>query len=367
MKIFISSVIGDFQAFRTAAAEAAESLDHEIIRAEDFAAAPSSPQIACLSGVRAADAVIVLLGGRYGEVQPSGKSATHEEFEEATRNRQVFVFVQAGVEPEARQSELIKEARAWATGHYSGKFADANELRTLVTRALHRWQLSTVTGQVESEEIEMRALSGLPDDDRYRTSSRAAVALSVVGAPRQSILRPSELEASSFHRQLEQQALFGNPSIFETREGTDAGIEGHTLTLKQDNAYLTLAEDSSHLLVLPLSREERRGLDAIIEEDVVDRIRTGLQFSSQLLSTIDQTERLSSVGIAVGILNPGHGEWRTRAEHERKPNSMQMSRMDESPVRAVLSPAHRSRAAFRQQPEVIAQDLAVLLRRFFRS
>src|SRR5215211_2071268 len=117
MRVFISSVSRDFEEFRKAAAEAAQLLDHEIIRSEDFAASASSPQVACLSGVRAADIVLVLLGSRYGNVQPSGKSPTHEEFDEATRTKQVFVFIQSGVKPEPRQADLIAQANAWATGH----------------------------------------------------------------------------------------------------------------------------------------------------------------------------------------------------------------------------------------------------------
>jgi hypothetical protein len=139
MRVFISSVIGGFDEFRRAAAEAAEALGHEVIRAEDFAASPASPQVACLDGVRSADVVLVILGTRYGATQRSGKSPTHEEFDEATRNKPVFVFVQSKVEPEEAQARFISEARAWSSGHFTSTFVDANDLRNQVTRALHRW------------------------------------------------------------------------------------------------------------------------------------------------------------------------------------------------------------------------------------
>jgi hypothetical protein len=49
MKAFLSSVITGFEAMRNAAEEALADLDHEVIRAETFAAMPSSPQVACFS------------------------------------------------------------------------------------------------------------------------------------------------------------------------------------------------------------------------------------------------------------------------------------------------------------------------------
>jgi hypothetical protein len=80
MKIFLSSVIRGFEAYRNAAARAARALRHEVKRAEDFPASSATPQQACLAGVRWAEAVILLLGVRYGDRQASGISPTHEEY-----------------------------------------------------------------------------------------------------------------------------------------------------------------------------------------------------------------------------------------------------------------------------------------------
>jgi hypothetical protein len=169
-----------------------------------------------------------------------------------------------------------------------------------------------------------------------------------------------------FQRQLKQQALFGTPPIFDTAQGTEVSIEGHAVTLQQDTGRLTLSEEGSFLLVLPLPPPE--GLSAIIEEDVIQALVTGFQFAAQVLQTIDPTERLSSLAVAVALLNSSHSGWRTRAEHDRSPNRMTMSRMfDDTPVRVSLSPPHRSRAAFRQQAQSLAEDFRVLLRRAFKD
>jgi uncharacterized protein DUF4062 len=346
MRVFISSVITGMESFREVAAAAARALDHEIIRAEDFSASPSSPRVACLTGVRAADVVIVLLGTRYGDVQTSGKSATHEEFDEAAGTGQVFIFIQTGVVPDAQQAALIKEARAWGTGHHTANFDDTESLRTAVTRALHRWERSTASEQIDPKEMAARALEALPQDDRRFVSSRTALAISIVGSPNMSILRPSELEDENFHSRLKQQALFGDPHIFETSEGTEAEVEGHKLILKQDSRQLSVAEDGSLVLLLPLPQAPDRFLSAIIHEDVTETLIKALGFAAQLLQSIDPTEKLSSVAVAVGLLGSNHGAWKTRAEQARNPNTQTMSRMSDEPVRTVLQPPHRLRAAF---------------------
>jgi len=102
MRVFISSIIAGYEEYRNAASEAIQSLGHEVVRAEEFAASPTSPQVACLSGVRSADVIVVLLGARYGANQPSGLSATHEEFREAKEDKPVFAFIQSGLSHEMR-------------------------------------------------------------------------------------------------------------------------------------------------------------------------------------------------------------------------------------------------------------------------
>ncbi len=104
MRVFISSVITGFGPFRDTAVDAVKVLRHEPLRSEDYSASPASPQQTCLQGVRDADVTIVLLGERYGEVQPSGMSATHEEYVEARSHKTAIVLVQEGVSLEPRQA-----------------------------------------------------------------------------------------------------------------------------------------------------------------------------------------------------------------------------------------------------------------------
>lgn len=149
MKVFISSVVGGFEHFRAAAAEAIETLGHRVLRSEDFPALAGTPQQTCLAAVRDADVIALLLGERYGPVQESGLSATHEEYREARELKPVLVCIEDGITPDPAQEGFIDEVEAWATGHVREGFATPADrddmtgrlfigrLRARLTRALH--------------------------------------------------------------------------------------------------------------------------------------------------------------------------------------------------------------------------------------
>jgi hypothetical protein len=112
MKVFISSLIAEFEDIRAAAASAIRSLGHEPVTAENFDAGLVSPRVACLQGVREADLIVLILGEAYGAVQAtSGLSATHEEWREAKDRRPVIAFVQEGIAREPLQDEFVREVQ----------------------------------------------------------------------------------------------------------------------------------------------------------------------------------------------------------------------------------------------------------------
>src|SRR3546814_6259394 len=81
---------------RAAAKRAIETLRHDAVMAEDFGARASTPEVACLTGLRQSDLIVLVLGTRYGAKQASGLSATHEEYREARGRKPILTFVQAG-------------------------------------------------------------------------------------------------------------------------------------------------------------------------------------------------------------------------------------------------------------------------------
>ncbi len=368
MKVFISSLISSFEPFRESARSAISTLRHEPVRAEDFGAQPNSPQVACLQGVRSADLVILLLGARYGYPQgTSGVSPTHEEYLEARDTKPMLVFVQEGVEREPEQAKFLSEVQAWQSGHVRDAFKTPDQLKDLVTRAIHDYQLAHAAGPLDVATLVQAAAGLLPQPSRQGNHSGPPMLnVAFVGGPLQRILRPAQLEETSLTRAMHQQALFGDPGVFDGAKGVESAIEGAALVLAQDRgARVQLDEQGSLAISLPLQQEDRArsgfGGLAIIEETVVRQLMAAIAYADWVFERIDPTQRLTQVAIAASIEAAEFLGWRTQAEDDASPSSgqMRMGRQDD------LAPVHvdRRRAALRYEAKALAEDLMVPLRR----
>ncbi len=362
MKVFISSVISGMEEFRDAAARGVRLLGHQVIRAEDFGAQPDTPQVACLNGVREAEAVILLMGARYGAIQSSGRSATHEEYREARERCPVMVMVQDGVEREDGQTRFLSEVQDWAQGHYTSSFTNADQLRDAVVGALHNLELARATGPVDPVEMLQRAIDLLPHEGRSQ-SGDARLALALTGGPLQTVLRPALLEAQDLQEHLHQIALFGEAAVLTTQEGTEVHIDNDALVFAQPDRSIAIGETGSVRFRATIPTPGI-GLSVIIEEDVRDIIDRFLRFANAVLAHIDPVNRLSHAVVAARILDAGHLAWRTRAEHAQSPNNVTMNTFADGEGEAVhLSPPHRTRSALRLNLSELVDDLTVKLRR----
>jgi hypothetical protein len=160
-KVFVSSVMRDFGAERAAVRDAIESLGLRPMMAETAPASPDASKRALLPLVEKADAVVLILGGRYGYITESGTSPTEEEFKHATAlGKPVFVFVQKGVEREPEQDEFVARVGGkWENGAFTGFFTTPAELSLGVVKALsaYREQLrdsdAGPTAQARAEQL----------------------------------------------------------------------------------------------------------------------------------------------------------------------------------------------------------------------
>lgn len=367
VKIFVSSVICGFERYREASVRAAKVLRHEVKRAEDFTASSASPQQACLAGVRWADALILILGSRYGEPQASGISPTHEEYREARERCPVLVFVERGLTYEPAQHEFVNEVQAWTTGHYTASFADADELRDGVTAALRDLELARATGPVDGAEMLARARALLPDS-RSRMGGMA-LTLVATGGPRQQILRPRELESPALEEEVSREAIFGASRVFDRSQGTQHSIRDDALLIEQEQASIRIDQFGSVRIVVSAKRPRMPGdyasfvLNVAIREDIEELLQRCIRFVAWTLDRIDPVRRLSDI-VPIVQLDDAL-TWRTRVEHERSPNSFPMRTSNEQ-LAVFLTPARRHRAALSQDTVALAEDLAALLERKMR-
>lgn len=367
MRIFISSLISGFGAFRDAARSAVQSLGHAAVMAEDFGALTTSPQIACMEGVRSSDLVVLILGGDYGSVQgASGVSPTHEEYLEARGAKPILMFVQGGVEPDARQAKLLDDAQGWQTGQFRESFRSANELREKITLAIHRYELATAAGPVDPAALISAAAAALPRLDRQNHSGSALLHFSLAAGPSRTVVRPAELEDPALADAIHQEALFGTTRLFDSSKGVKMAVRGTTLVVEQEGGSgIEIDESGAILLRLPLERGSKAqrgglGFPALIEEMVVNDLGKAIAFSNWLLERLDPTRRLAHVALATAIEADEYMSWRTQAEQDASPNSgsMGIGAREKTPV-AVDKP----RAALAFQVKELSEDFMVRLRR----
>ena len=373
MKSFVSSIISGFEKERAAAKSAATTLGHTVVMAEQFGAQPNSPQIACLQAIRQSDVVLLVLGARYGTPGTSGLSPTHEEYREARGRKPVLAFVQDGAAYEPAQADFVREVQGWEGGLFRGGFATPDDLQAKVTRALHDFELASAAGPIDAAALSARALQMLPSDrgDHGYWSGVGMLDIAVVGGPLQQLLRPSEIEDPALGKALHQQALFGEPPLFNTVKGAKSGIEQDKLRVQQESgASVELDERGSLLLRLPIERPDRRGIaggfggSVIIEEHVAQLLEAALSYSDWLLDRIDSTQRITHVAVAVAVNGAAQLAWRTQREQDASPNSVTVGGMGRERKPAQVD---RTRAALKLNRARVVEDLVVPLRRPWKN
>jgi hypothetical protein len=365
MKVFVSSLIGGYGPYRDAVVEAAKMLGHTVLRAEELGATPASPQQACLSMVRESDVVVLVIGERYGAVQSSGLSATHEEYREARERKPVLVFVQDDVSRDEQQAAFLTEVEDWATGHFRSAFKDPPTLRAAVVHGLHEHELALSHGSFDQAECSGRARSLLPSAPTgFGVGPELVVA--IAAGPHQQVIRPGELSDPALAADLQREALFGPNPVLDRTAGTTVSVRGVQLTLHQDNGRITLDQAGSlaaSTVLRSTTGRQRAEIPAIIQEDVQLFIRSAVQYTGWVLDRVDPIRRLSDVVIVVHVSGAGWMPWRTRAEHEASPSSGSMGMTSDAARTVELTPPRRHRQALTHDADRIAEDLTVLLAR----
>ena len=165
MRVFVSSVVGGYGEYRGVAKAAIESLGHVPVLIEDAAASPDSPQTACLREVEDSDVVVLLMGARYGGLQRSGLSATHEEWLHAgSINKKVLVFVEDVGSREGEQQAFVKQVEEWVDGHLRQRYSTPLELFPKIVAA-------TRGLEVKSADEEQDPVERLPATCRQRVEA----------------------------------------------------------------------------------------------------------------------------------------------------------------------------------------------------
>jgi hypothetical protein len=134
MKVFISSVRRGLEEERDALPGLISAIGHTPLRFEDFSAQAMPSREACLAGVQAADAYLLLLGPNYGHrFEDTGQSPTHDEWIAATTaGLPRLVYRKDGIELEPDQQAFVRRIGDYRDGLFYDSFATTHDLLTKV-------------------------------------------------------------------------------------------------------------------------------------------------------------------------------------------------------------------------------------------
>ncbi len=109
--VFICST-ADLTSEREAVKQALAGLEIDGSQFEYWPSTPNDPIAECLKRVEETDAVVLILGGKYGTLTDSGISVTHLEYRHAIKfNRRVFVYLLDVPDRETDQMKFIEEVK----------------------------------------------------------------------------------------------------------------------------------------------------------------------------------------------------------------------------------------------------------------
>lgn len=140
--LFLSSVMSELASERRALAEALEREGFIVHWFEEFGGRDDPPNAAYLTEVAAADIYVGLMGDFYGRMQPSGYSATHEEYLEARRRgKRVSLWVRRDdSNRQGHARDFVSEVQVF---NVTGSFMGPTTLSASCCAGCGRWPLRT--------------------------------------------------------------------------------------------------------------------------------------------------------------------------------------------------------------------------------
>lgn len=266
-RVFISSVMDGYGPFRDAAAEGIRQAGCDPVRAEDFPAAGHSPRNACLDGVQSADALVLLLGERYGFVGPSGVAVTEEEYNEAQRcHKRIMVFLEDVSNREPEQRAFVESVQGYVGGHWRKTFRDRDELTRLVREAVEEADL--MAGPDQEGRARARVNAAL---DRRPPETQRVTWLTTIWATMrdEEAVDPLDLGDAAFQKRVHRLAHDCEPALFAYEQPKTSAVSTSALTIAQgdpanwrevsDLVTVEIHTDGTLLVAQNVIRAESRG------------------------------------------------------------------------------------------------------------
>ena len=308
--VFISSVQTGYEDVRAEVARSVEAVGFRPVMAENQPAASRSPKGALLELVRTSDAMVLILGARYGDARPDETSPTEDEFNEAIRTgKPVLTLVQEGVVREPAQERFLALVRGtWPDGRLSASFTSGADIGLSAVAALRRLEraqaLEAVKPWAEERAVE---LAGRPKNNGgYSPGAPARVVL--VGLADGRLISDQQLNGDSLADTLIAAAR--EVGLIPQRLGVDATIDGTDGVHLQagsghsaDRVSITLGRRGD-LMVEGSAQGPGTFSTLLIDPDRLARlVEDAGRFAQQAWSEIDSSQQITHCCMTIGIPN----------------------------------------------------------------
>lgn len=320
-RIFVSSVVQEFQEFREAARNGVEGGGGEpVLVNEDFPAVSDSSRNACLDAIDSCDAYLVVVGSRGGWTAPSGLTVTEEEYEHA---RGLGMPILAFLLDEDRDSDaerLASRVSDYVEGQFRKTVKKPEDLRIAVesaTRELVRQMKMPVRDKGSIQRVLAETVR-----DSNETLLRFVIGPERVG----ELVDPLRLGTPEFEHLVMETGHRLEIGLLSFRAPKTATVEIDYLELEQGNPHgrtpgeprIRIRIQADGLLsveqqVTGVSTGDRNrnpfASMSIVASDVREGLLASFRFTSALLEALDPHQRYQRFVYGVALANLEHRTW----------------------------------------------------------
>jgi hypothetical protein len=292
---------------RQAAKGAIESLGYRALMAETAPASSEPSKTALLPFVDQADAVVLMLGARYGWVpRPGAASPTEEEFQHAqATNTPVLVFVQKDVEMEEAQAAFKdRVGGSWTDGVFMNFFSSPQELALQVVKALRALDADRASSDAApAAQARAAELAVGERGSTYTSGKSVRVALVPVGSP--VLIDALVLDGGAFEHTAVQ--IVRAHRLIPQTEGIEPKSTSKALELTSTgsrnwhNVTVVIYADGAIVANLPAHADGQMGNMAISFPRVEQAIAATAAAAQEIWNALPEGHRVRDVAVCVSI------------------------------------------------------------------
>ena len=338
-RVFVSSVIEDFQAYREAARQAIAGVGGEpILINEDFPSLAKSSRNTCLDAVESADIFIIIIGARSGWDAPSGKLVIEEEYDQAQAKKlPVLVFLQ-DAKRDSRAQEFAERLSEYIDGLFRVTFTSPADLQAKIEKALTPFFSQTKGKTMDKASFTqfLRNPHLIPNE----TSMRFVL----VPEREEEVIDPIVLGSEDFAQHVYEIGHSQGVRLFNYSRQKEHGIKGQSLIIHQfdpsgssketvDEVRLEISGLGQIIIDANVTRRVSRGQEGspldifvVAHEDIEIVINASFRFTGMLFDYLDRFKRYQRFFYNIALVNLG---MRRLVEEPKEQESYQMNTLNQ--------------------------------------